>query len=156
MTIEFKVCVSEPNVIDKTLVSVMTLEGTLRNDSPISNPSILVETNGLSVGDLVRANYAYIPEFGRYYYLKEVTHLRNMLWTVDMKCDVLMSFADGIKASTALIEETTTPGVERVNDYVRNDSYQTLLKDKTDIIDFPVGFVDDPYFILITAGGIVS
>ena len=156
MTIEFKVCVSEPNVIDKTLVSVMSLEGVLRNDSPISNPSILVETNDLSVGDLVRANYAYIPEFGRYYYLKEVTHLRNMLWTVDMKCDVLMSFADAIKASTALFEETTTPGVERVNDYVRNDAYQTLVKDKTDIIDFPEGFVDDPYFILITAGGIVS
>lgn len=156
MTIEFKVCVSEPNVVDKTLVSVMSLEGTLRNESPISNPSILVETNDLSVGDLVRANYAYIPEFGRYYYLKEVTHYRNFLWVVDMKCDVLMSFADGIRASSALIEETTTPGVERVNDYVRNDAYQTLVKDKTDIVEFPDGFSDAPYFILITAGGIVS
>lgn len=156
MTIELKVAVSEPNVLQKTIVAVTSLEGSLRNDSPISNPSILIETDAIAIGDVVRANYAYIPEFGRYYYIKECTQIRNHLWKLDMVCDVLMSFATGIKASMAIIQETTIEGNDRVNQYVSNDSFARLVKDKTDIMQFPNGFEDSPFFILITAGGIVS
>lgn len=156
MVIQLKVSISEPNVLQKTIVDVVSLEGSLRNDSPISNPSILIETDSVAIGDIVRANYAYIPEFGRYYYIRECTQIRNHLWKVDMVCDVLMSFATGIRASMAIIQETMLEGNERVNQYVANDSFARLVKDKTDIIQFPDGFEDDPYFILITAGGIVS
>lgn len=156
MTINFKVAVSEPNVLQKVLIDTVSLEGTLRNESPVSNPSILLETDSIAIGDLVRSNYAYIPEFGRYYYIRECTHFRNHLWTVDLHCDVLMSFADGIKASSAIIEETSLPGEQNINSYVSNDVYARLVKDKTDIIQFPEGFNTQPYFILITAGGIVS
>jgi len=156
MTIELKVSISEPNVLQKTIVDVTSLEGSLRNDSPISNPSILIESDAVAIGDVVRANYAYIPEFGRYYYIRECTQIRNHLWKLDMVCDVLMSFAAGIKASMAIVQETTVEGNERVNNYVSNDSFARLVKDKTDIIQFPGGFEDSPFFILITAGGIVS
>jgi len=156
MTIELKVSISEPNVLQKTIVDVTSLEGSLRNDSPISNPSILIESDAVAIGDVVRANYAYIPEFGRYYYIRECTQIRNHLWKLDMVCDVLMSFATGIKASMAIVQETTVEGNERVNNYVSNDSFARLVKDKTDIIQFPSGFEDSPFFILITAGGIVS
>lgn len=156
MTIELMVNVSEPNMLNKQIVSVATLEGALRNDSPISKPSILVETDQLAVGSTVRANYAHIPEFGRYYFIQEATHVRNHLWQLNMVCDVLMSFSTGIKASMVLVEQTTEAGNDRVNDYMSSDSFVTLVKDKTDIIQFPNGFADAPYFILITAGGIVS
>lgn len=156
MTIELKVSISEPNVLQKTIVDVTSLEGSLRNDSPISNPSILIESDAVAIGDVVRANYVYIPEFGRYYYIRECTQIRNHLWKLDMVCDVLMSFATGIKASMAIVQETTVEGNDRVNNYVSNDSFARLVKDKTDIIQFPSGFGDSPFFILITAGGIVS
>lgn len=156
MLIQLMSSVSEPHALNKVLSTITTLEGTLRNESPISNPSILIETDDLAVGSTVRANYACIPDFGRYYFIKEVTHIRNHLWMLDLKCDVLMSFATGIKASMVLIEQTTEPGNARVNDYMASDSYAVTVKDKTDIIQFPDGFADAPYFILITAGGIVS
>ena len=156
MTIELMVNVSEPNALNKVTNVVDTLEGTLRNESPISRPSILVETDSLAVGSTVRANYAHIPSFGRYYYIKEVTHVRNHLWMLDLVCDVLMSFSTGIKASMVLIEQTTDVGNARVNDYMTSDSYAATVKDKTDIIQFPDGFADTPYFILITAGGVIS
>lgn len=73
-----------------------------------------------------------------------------------MKCDVLMSFASSIGESTAIVEETSLVGQQRSNEYVPNDSFATLVKDKTDIIQFSNGFSDTPYFILITAGGVVS
>ena len=45
MIITLMVSVSEPHVIDKVITEVETLEGSLRNDSPISNPSILIESD---------------------------------------------------------------------------------------------------------------
>ena len=156
MLIELMSSVSEPHALNKVISTITTLEGTLRNESPISNPSILIETDDLAVGSTVRANYAHIPNFGRYYFIKEVTHVRNHLWMLDLKCDVLMSFSTGIKASMVLIEQTTEAGNARINDYMASDSFAVTVKDKTDIIQFPDGFADAPYFILITAGGIVS
>lgn len=153
MIIDFMLNSAEARVLEKNPISIVQIEGALRNDSPISAPSILVE----DADDFVTSsNYAYIQEFGRYYYIKEITHIRNKLWIVDMVCDVLMSFSSSIKASMALIESTTNEGELRVNRYMSSDSFAATVKHKTDIIQFPSGFDDDPYFILITAGGIVS
>lgn len=153
MIIDFMLNSAEPRVLEKNPISIIQIEGALRNDSPISSPSILVE----DVDDYVTsANYAYIQEFGRYYYIQEVTHVRNKLWIIDMVCDVLMSFSNSIKFSMALVESTTDEGIERINNYMHSDSFVPLVKHKTDIISFPSGFAQAPYFILITAGGIVS
>lgn len=154
MNITFMTNISEPRVVQKTVVSIFTITGTLRNDSPISKPSILVEGNNVATTPLL--NYAYIPDFNRYYYVKEITHQRNNLWIVDMVCDVLMSFSSSIMTSMALVEETTVDGAERINHYMKSDSFVNVVKDKTDIITFPNAFGDQPYFILITAGGIVQ
>lgn len=156
MIIELKTCTSEPHAVHKTLASLMDLEGFLREESPISNPSIMIESTLPIASNIVQANYAYIPAFARYYYITEITHIRTHLWRLDMKCDVLMSFASSIGESTAIVEETSLVGQQRSNEYVPNDSFATLVKDKTDIIQFSNGFSDTPYFILITAGGVVS
>ena len=143
--------VSEPNVVTKFIAEVTTLTGSLREASSVTNPVIRVE-----MSNPVTANYAYISEFSRYYYINDIVCLRTNLWELHLRVDVLMSFASGIKASMAIVEETTLEGNERVNSYVTNDSFARLVKDKTDIIQFPDGFDEQPYFILITAGGIVS
>ena len=153
MTINLYSNVSEPTVVDKTIISITSLEGVLRNESPISEPSILIECDDVAVSDLIRANYAQIPEFGRYYYIQECTQIRNHLWMLDLKCDVLKSFQQFILFSMAIVDQTTDEGIERVNDYMADDSFVTTVKDKTDIIQFPDGFSSSPHYILITAGG---
>lgn len=156
MNIEFMVNVSEPRMIDKVVSTSFILEGAIRQESRIVNPSILFETDDLFTNQIASVNYAHIPDFFRYYYINEVTHIRNHLWQVDFRCDVLMSFKQHIKNSIALIEETTTPGPDSVNKYMKNDAFATIVKHKTDIIQFPQGFSSTPYFILLTAGGVVS
>ena len=153
MTINLYSNVSEPTVVDKVIVSITSLEGVLRNESPISEPSILIECDDVAVSDLIRANYAQIPEFGRYYYIQECTQIRNHLWMLDLKCDVLKSFQQFILLSMAIVDQTTDEGIERVNEYMSDDSFVTTVKDKTDIIQFPDGFSSSPHYILITAGG---
>lgn len=49
-----------------------------------------------------RVNYAYIAEFGRYYYVTPVVK-NNQVITYELKSDALMSFKTGIKASPAVI-----------------------------------------------------
>lgn len=142
---------SEPNVVAKAIATVATLTGSLREASSVTNPIIRIE-----MGNPVEANYAYISDFNRYYYIDDIVSLRTNLWELHLKVDVLMSFASSIKNSLAVIEETSLEGDGRVNSYVSNDSFARLVKDKTDIIQFPDGFNEQPYFILITAGGIVS
>lgn len=156
MDIKLYVNISEPNKINKTITEITTLNGYMRNDTSITNPSILIENDSFISSGAARSNYAFIPEFERYYYIVDATTVQSNLWMLSLKCDVLMSFKTGILSSIAIIEQTSEIGIERVNNYVSNDVYNRIVKDKTDIIQFDSGFSDTPYYILITAGGITS
>ena len=45
---------------------------------------------------IINANYAYIPEWRRYYYIKGPATLRAGLWELELKVDVLYSHATNI------------------------------------------------------------
>lgn len=91
---------SDANRVDKTsyLTNIANFDGILRDDCSIVSPSILIAQDALP-----SFNYAYIAAFNRYYYVTNITSVRNGLWRIDMKCDVLMTYKTGIKALTAVI-----------------------------------------------------
>lgn len=72
----------------------------LREPSGILNPSIMLDL-GL-VTDPSGYNYAYIPEYGRYYWINEWTFERAC-WTASMSVDVLASWKDYIGAETMYV-----------------------------------------------------
>lgn len=136
---------SETNKIKKSLSGAVTLSGTLRNESNIVNPSILINADNPS-----RFNYAYIPEFKRYYFIKDITSVRNNIWNIQLQSDVLMSFSDQILACSGILDETTATGS---NNYLRGRNWIANEKNKTDIVSFANGLLENGEFILITAGG---
>ena len=79
----------ENNKIDKTLSEPYNMTGSLRNESSVIRPSILVE-----IENPTNYNYMYIPDFGRYYFIKEMTSVRTNLWRLDCEVDVLKSYAN--------------------------------------------------------------
>lgn len=117
---------SETNVVDKSsfLNEITHLTGTLKAQTSIVNPTIVVEidyselivTHNIinddedelvdndsldaiiqdNVMSFLNTNYAYIPELQRYYFITDIKPLTNVLWEIDMKCDVLMSFKEEI------------------------------------------------------------
>ena len=89
---------SEPNRIGKELEIVETFQGSLKEETSIINPIIEVKTNVVPL-----SNYAYIPDFGRYYFITDITSVRNGLWSISMKSDPLESFKSEIKACNAVI-----------------------------------------------------
>ena len=138
---------SANNKIDKSLHSETTYSGSLRDDSKVINPEIMIESSNLT-----GFNYAYIPSFHRYYYIDEIVSYRSNLWIIKLKVDVLMSFASDIKDLTCVIEATES---YKGNDYLADsDSWVNMVKAKTDILNFNgSSLLDNGEYILITAGG---
>lgn len=137
---------TEKNAITKTLTNELSLEGKLRGECTIKNPVIDIA----STVNIPSYNYAYIPEFDRYYFIDNISSIRNGIWSIAMTCDVLMSFRTSILNSYAIINHTQE---NEITQYMSSDIWKTLVKDKTDIINFPNGLLETGEYILITAGG---
>lgn len=137
---------SEKNKIHKSLTGEVEYSGTLRDETSVINPVILIQANNLSL-----YNYAYIPEFHRYYYVRDIVSVRNGLWRVTMSVDVLMSFKSDILDLDVILSDTETTGQ---SDYYAGDQWRSLVKTKTDIISFSNGLLNNGEYILITAGGL--
>lgn len=90
---------SEKNKIGKTKDLVSTLQGTLKEETSLIDPSIVIEAVAVPV-----SNYMYIPSFGRYYFITNIESVRNNLWRIDAHVDVLESYQNAIKENSALIE----------------------------------------------------
>lgn len=58
------------------------------------NCSIVTPTLVINEGGYFPYNYAYIPTFGRYYFVTDVVSVRQSIWEVTLKSDVLASFRD--------------------------------------------------------------
>lgn len=110
------------------LSGIVTLNGTLREQCSVLQPSIIlnldpkvlaqtiprgnvIDDNGNIVTDdegnpviwsyitqILGCNYARIPTFDRWYFVTDITCIRNNLFRVDMRVDTLMSFRQEILA----------------------------------------------------------
>jgi hypothetical protein len=136
---------SERQAVTKDLRNGFQLMGSLRNETSVIKPNILIEATNPS-----GFNYCYISEFGRYYFIDDMTCIRTNLWRIECSVDVLMSFRDAILNLNVIVSDDTSPDKER---YMQGDQWQTTVKTKTDIVNFPSGLLDSGQFILITAGG---
>lgn len=136
---------SEPNKISKNLTPInIALSGSLRNESEVVNPVVLVEGD---ISALQNANYARIESFGRYYYITDMKSIRNTIVELHLHTDVLMSF--DISAVSGVVVEAENIG----SDYLQSRQFVRLVKSKTDILPFSSGLLDTGEYILITAGG---
>lgn len=146
MEIQFFVNKSEPNKLNKVLLPADTFNGTLREECGIETPSILIESDST----LTSYNYFYIPDFNRFYFRTSITSVRNNLWRVTGKTDVLMSFKEAIVTFDVVLKDSENTGA---NNYASGEQWQSLVKTKTDIVNFPNGLNENGEWILITAGG---
>ena len=91
---------AEPNKVDKTaeLSTVGTISGVLRQECSLINPEIIIQYD--KPPDF---NYCYIENFGRYYYVENIVSMRQNLWRVRLRCDVLMTYKTQILNLTARI-----------------------------------------------------
>ena len=137
---------SENNRVVKVLTDEKQLSGELRNQTSVLNPNIRIE----SADNISTYNYAYISEFGRYYYITDIVSVRTNCWVISLRCDALMSYKDEIQSMNVILNNTQETGI---NNYLSSPNWVNLVKTKTDIKTFPKGLSNEGEFILITAGG---
>ena len=142
---------SERERIVKTLSLVAELEGALRGESSVISPSFLIECENPSA-----ANYCYIPDFGRYYYITNMISVRTGIWRIDCSVDVLMSYQSEILAMPVIVDFASQGDSDSPTYMNHGDVWLTTVKSKTDVINFPYGLLDDGEYILITSGGVAS
>lgn len=150
MEIDLYTTGSERHAIIKTLENGIELTGSLRGESSVINPSFIVELTNPSL-----YNYCFIPDFNRYYFITNITSVRTNIWRIDCAVDVLMSFQTEILNLDVIVSDVSI-GESPTETYVHGEQWDTTVKNKTDIINFPSGLLDDGEYILITSGGIAS
>lgn len=90
------------NTIGKTLTDEQTFDITFKDIFDIINPIVLLKSDVPII-----KNYAYIPEFGRYYFITSIQIQPNKIYKLYLECDVLESFKNDILASYGLVTRST-------------------------------------------------
>lgn len=90
---------SPMNKISKSLETIETLSGTLRDSTEIVDPVITIQNNG----NVKLCNYLTISEFGRSYFITSIKSVRNNVFEIQAHCDVLSSFSSEILSNNGII-----------------------------------------------------
>lgn len=133
---------SDANVVQKSITLKAELTGTLRDDCSIIDPIVKIE--GIAASDLKYINYAEIPDFGRYYYVKNII-LKGKLFECHMHIDVLNTYKDQIKPIPAIIARQ-----QEVNNVMLTDGLiKTYADPNIEIRRSSGGFTDYQYIFCV-------
>ena len=139
---------SEKRALDKTVSSTVSLTGTLHNESNVVNPSVLVKC---SAETIATCNYMTISNFGRSYFITDITSISKDLCLVSGHCDVLSTYKTGIRLNTATVARTAASGNwnNLLVDPMKKITNQRITTTQTGWSAFPK---TDFSIMLITAG----
>lgn len=146
---------SDMDVIGKTWNSTTELiEGKLMFDQSMLKPKFIVD------GNFSAYNYAYIPEFNRFYFIMEQSIKTGTLSEIDMQVDVLQSFKDHLVGEDSDVDAIIERQQNLNNAYFADGMYwtQTNKEVKTYPFTFANGNemkfdIPSDNFILTIAGG---
>lgn len=93
---------SKDLVADKVLTPLLSTQGDFRATVDALQPTVMVEGT-IPAG----ANYAYIPDFGRFYYVTDRDYITKDLCNLSLKTDVRKSFATQLYAARGIVQRNT-------------------------------------------------
>ena len=136
---------SEKIKLDKDLTQIGTIEGRLFQNTSITKPSIIfvLDTTVFS------ANYLYIPQFNRYYFITDVVNISANKWQIQARVDVLTSFKSAIRENTAIIERQEN----EYNLYLDDKYYRAYQNEDVQYKKFSGSLPSDKYILVVNGGG---
>lgn len=142
MDVTFYKTTSPKNALNKTLTDGTTKACTLKMSKDICNPSFIVGYDS----SLLSRSYAYISDWGRYYFIEsiEVTPGQEML--IKLHVDVLTTYATEIKACKARITRSQSNFDKYIPDSMIINKAQTKITQRK----LGTGFTSaNKYYIMI-------
>lgn len=135
---------SDKIILDKSITNIATLTGTLRNETSIINPIIVINDN---ITNYINCNYMEIPVFSRKYFVDDIKSINNSIFEVYGHVDVLSTYKDQIRSNDAIIRRQENVWNLYLNDGVFKVYQNPMVLTK----EFPTGFAT-PEFVLAVAG----
>lgn len=135
---------SELNKLDKTLTTISTLTGTLKTETSIIDPVIVVEG---ALADLKTCNYCTISEFGRSYFVNNIKSIRNNLIELTCHVDVVSTYKSQIRSQFAIVHKQEN----NWNLYLNDGSFKCYQNPIVLTKKFSNGFTT-PSFVMAVAG----
>ena len=131
------------NQVEKHPNLVATVTGTLRNETDVVNPIILIERPTFP-----DCNYMTIEAFNRSYFITEVRSVRNNVWEIHGHSDPLMSFKTQLLGNRVLVSRNEN----KFDLYLDDGVFKARQNQRIGYLAFPSGFTHFNY-ILLAAGG---
>lgn len=113
-----------------------------RDTVDILRPQIIV-----SSASMPDVNYMYISDFGRYYYIRDVSAWPNGKWLITGEVDVLMTFSSQIRQLVGTVDRQQS----LANSYLGDERYVAKAYKAIVTKTFPNSMTGDS-FILMTVG----
>lgn len=146
-TLVFKRSLSPVNQLTKVFDSTTaSFSVVLKEKTDVFRPTFILQT------DYVLWNFNYIDGSafsGRQYFITDVRSIGNQRFEVDAKTDVLSTWADQIKANTAVIKRQEN----KYNLYLDDPDFHVYNKEKIQTLKFPNNdFMKSLQYVLVTNG----
>ena len=91
------------NNIHRTLTTVGTISGHLKEGCNILSPDITINYNSTYLA----ANYAYIADFGRYYYYREAPTIQGDTMVLRLEADTLYNYLSEVLNAECIAERSS-------------------------------------------------
>ena len=131
----------------KSITTVATITGTLKDGSDVVSPVVLFQSEGAPLA----FNYATISDFNRSYFLRGMRNITANMWEMSLEVDAISSFATGIKACSGIIGKSASS----YNLYLNDNEYKCEQDPYIVPRIFPFGFNDTTqwsYVLALCAG----
>lgn len=115
-----------------------TYSCTAKEPLSIMSPTIVLRMSGGAAGNPVAWNYAYIPDFRRYYWITDWVN-EGPNWAASMQVDVLASFRSAIGSSTIFV----TRSAYSFNGNIPDGAYPITNRERQVKVTFPNLFYND-------------
>lgn len=131
-------------VMNKTLELKYTIQMEIKDAQNITQPTIaLMEYEDMKLDEV---NYAFIPDFNRYYFIRSYNVAPNQIYHLMLECDVIETFKEEILQSQADISRVIEEG-----DYLDVGTINEVRKE-AEIYESNKGFADEFSILFSTIG----
>lgn len=139
----------DKKIVVKTLNAsntIASLSASFKGECSMTDPSVIVAYGT----DYLTANYMYISDFGRYYFIEQtVVSEQHIIHTCHV--DVLMSFYDSVKESDVILKRAEQK--DKYCLYLDDPYFMTRADDIVEVKHFPNEDAFTGYNYLLTVSG---
>ena len=148
MKLELMNTSADKRYLSKSVSVVKKVTCKIKEGTSIINPTVIIKK--LSDGHIRKCNYAHISEFGRYYFINDITEAPANQLEISMHVDVLKTYSSQIRGISTLIlrqENVYSPYYEDKEALVRVNRFREKKNIGT------VGGNDTNYYLTVNNGG---